>query len=165
MMSPFFASYQFQRRSTRNPPTTFPVCSGWRRPCSHEQGDGSPWKSQRPPAAKTRSWTIKSELFLFSFLLSSFFSAEVHLIKAYLWGSSRRADITRVVFIRLHRQGSARLLLRARQIRQHKYRPNAIIDSFHVLASIGLRAINQLECFGIRRRSLQVQIRDSLYST
>jgi len=59
----FFVSYQFQRRSTRKPPTTFPACSGWRRLCSQDQGDGSPWKSQRPPAAGTRTRTIKSEFF------------------------------------------------------------------------------------------------------
>lgn len=56
-----FFSYQFQRRSTRNLPTTFPVCSEWKRPCSRDRGDGPPWRSQRPPAARTRTPTIKSE--------------------------------------------------------------------------------------------------------
>jgi len=58
LMTSFFSvSYQFQRQSTRNPPTTFPAYSGWRRPCSHDRDDGSLWRSQRPPAARRRTRT------------------------------------------------------------------------------------------------------------
>lgn len=95
------------------------------------------------------------------------------LIKAYLWASSSTISISSVRCLHPATwRAKTRLLFWPGQISpRRKYRPNAIIDSFHVLVSAGLCAINQVACLEIQItsanpqiRSLQVQIREILFA-